>query len=210
MPEQEPDNVVISDASAIRALAHPARLAVMTALFEHSRVLTATQAAKIANCSPSAMSYHLRALEKAGIIKPAPDGTDGRERPWVRAGTSLVIRPGAESGGAANAATDLLLAMTMETDRKNLLDAVRRREDEATRQPLDPAANYYRTTLVVTNDEAIELFTQVQALCEKLRSENREHLPEGAEMLTVGFIVAPEGSLDSANESDDQVPPTEI
>ena len=196
MPEPELDEVVISDASAIRALAHPARLAVTNALFEHSRALTATQAAKIAGVSPSAMSYHLRALEKAGIIKHAPDSNDGRERPWVRAGTSLAIRPRSENAGAA-AATDLVLALTMETDRKQLLEAVKRREDPEARRPLDSAANYYRTTLVVNADEAKTLFAAVQNLSDPLRLENRSTPPKDAELVTIMLGIIPEGPVES-------------
>ena len=37
----------------------------------------------MAGLSPSACSYHLRALARFGFIEPAPDGAaDGRHRPW--------------------------------------------------------------------------------------------------------------------------------
>ena len=54
--------VMLTDPRAIKALAHPARLAVIDELFA-GRQLTATECAEIAGLSPSAMSYHLRALE---------------------------------------------------------------------------------------------------------------------------------------------------
>ena len=53
---------MLTDPRAIKALAHPARLAVIDELFA-GRQLTATECAEIAGLSPSAMSYHLRALE---------------------------------------------------------------------------------------------------------------------------------------------------
>ena len=59
--------VVLSDPRAIKALAHPARLAVIDELFA-GRELTATECAQVAGLSLSAMSYHLRALEKWGIV----------------------------------------------------------------------------------------------------------------------------------------------
>src|SRR5690348_310959 len=83
--------VVLSDAAAIKALTHPARLAVLDALFA-GRELTATECAEIAGVSPSAMSYHLRALAKAGIVVPAEPSADGRRRPWRAAGTSLKLK----------------------------------------------------------------------------------------------------------------------
>ena len=65
--------VRLRDARAIRALAHPARLAVMDALTGRATI-TATEAAEVAGLSPSAMSYHLRALAKWGIVREAEPG----------------------------------------------------------------------------------------------------------------------------------------
>jgi len=78
----EPDLLRITDARMLRALAHPARIAIL----EHLALdgpATATQCADVAGLSPSACSYHLRALARFGFIEPAPDGAaDGRHRPW--------------------------------------------------------------------------------------------------------------------------------
>src|ERR1700709_2206920 len=82
------DLVRLTDPRAIRALAHPARLAVLDALTDVDKTITATQAAQLTGLSPSAMSYHLRALAKWGIVRVA-DGAadvDGRERRWRRGG----------------------------------------------------------------------------------------------------------------------------
>lgn len=94
----------LRDARAIRALAHPARLAVMDALTGRATI-TATEAAEVAGLSPSAMSYHLRALAKWGIVReaePAGDG-DGRERRWERAGAGLSVDPPVHGADAATA-----------------------------------------------------------------------------------------------------------
>src|SRR4051794_4241177 len=73
--------LVISDPRAIRALAHPARQVVIDELYD-GKVLTATECAELAGLTPSAMSYHLRALERWGILERAEASADGRERPW--------------------------------------------------------------------------------------------------------------------------------
>jgi len=65
----------------MRAMAHPARLA----LLEHLRnggPTTATECAGVVGLSPSATSYHLRALARAGLVEAAPGRGDGRERLW--------------------------------------------------------------------------------------------------------------------------------
>jgi DNA-binding transcriptional ArsR family regulator len=76
----------ISDPDRMKALAHPARMAVFDFLGER-RVLgfdgaTATEIAEVAGMTPSAMSYHLRTLAKAGFIEEAPSRGDARERVW--------------------------------------------------------------------------------------------------------------------------------
>ena len=73
-------SLTIDDPKALRALAHPARQRVISELF-NGEVLTATEAARLCGITPSAMSYHLRALEQWGIVE-RDESTDGRERPW--------------------------------------------------------------------------------------------------------------------------------
>ena len=73
--------VVITDPRAIRALAHPARQRIIDELYS-GRVLTATECAELAGLTPSATSYHLRALERWGSIERAEASADGRERPY--------------------------------------------------------------------------------------------------------------------------------
>ena len=66
----------------MRALAHPARIAIWTHLGLHGPA-TATECAEIAGLSPSACSYHLRTLARYGFVEEDPDSAaDGRERPW--------------------------------------------------------------------------------------------------------------------------------
>lgn len=76
----------ISDPERMRALAHPARMAVFDYLgarrVEGFDGATATEIAKVAGMSPSAMSYHLRTLAKADFIEEAPSRGDARERVW--------------------------------------------------------------------------------------------------------------------------------
>ena len=71
----------ISDPKVMRALAHPARLTILEEL-GLGRAGTATEFAAICGLTPSATSYHLRALAKAGLVQEAPGRGDGRERVW--------------------------------------------------------------------------------------------------------------------------------
>jgi DNA-binding transcriptional ArsR family regulator len=73
--------VEITDPKAIRALAHAARLEVISELYSTQSSRTATELAQQTGLTPSAMSYHLRALQKWGIVVPAEAGADAREPP---------------------------------------------------------------------------------------------------------------------------------
>ena len=97
----------LSDPKAIRALAHPARLTVIEELYS-GRELTATECADLAGLSPSAMSYHLRSLAKAGIIERADSTGDGRERPWRAAGSYLKVESESHVAEAAALSTTVL------------------------------------------------------------------------------------------------------
>ncbi|GAA2101823.1 hypothetical protein GCM10009841_17820 [Microlunatus panaciterrae] len=98
------NEVEIRDARAIRALAHEARQRVIDVLYAEQRPFTSTELAKLTGLSPSAMSYHLRALERWGVVERVPESADARERPWRAAGTGIrIVTEGAGGQAAAEA-----------------------------------------------------------------------------------------------------------
>jgi len=80
MPADE-DTLHLHDPRDIRALAHPARMAIIDALASGDE-LTATECAALTGLSPSATAYHLKLLERYDLAEPAAARSDGRERPW--------------------------------------------------------------------------------------------------------------------------------
>jgi DNA-binding transcriptional ArsR family regulator len=90
MPKEQDGKIVLSDPRAIRALAHPARLAIIEALLSGDE-LTATECASLTGLSPSATSYHLKALARWGIVEHGHARADGRDRPWKARGRVLVV-----------------------------------------------------------------------------------------------------------------------
>ena len=70
----------LTDARAMRALAHPLRIE----LFERLAIIgsaTASELAPLVGSTPSNCSFHLRTLAEAGFIERVP-GHSGRQRPW--------------------------------------------------------------------------------------------------------------------------------
>jgi DNA-binding transcriptional ArsR family regulator len=82
--------IKVTEMSQMRAAMHPARWRVLTELFDRRESITATEAAGLTGLSPSAMSYHLHQLEKAGFVAREA-AADGRERPWRALGDGMEI-----------------------------------------------------------------------------------------------------------------------
>src|SRR5512146_2234938 len=85
-------DLTLEDPGALRALAHPARLAVVDELYQGNE-RTSSELAELTGLSPSAMSYHLRALERWGIVERGTPRSDGRERPWRGVARTLRFDP---------------------------------------------------------------------------------------------------------------------
>ncbi|MFD0021769.1 ArsR/SmtB family transcription factor [Streptomyces sp. NPDC058382] len=74
-------DIEISDPQAMRALAHPVRLAILDHLRRHGPA-TATQLAPDVGATPSVTSWHLRHLAGFGLVRDSEPGPDRRQRRW--------------------------------------------------------------------------------------------------------------------------------
>lgn len=187
MASEQP--VRLTDARAIRALAHPARLAVLDALNQRA-TLTATEAAEIAGLSPSAMSYHLRALAKWGIVREADSvaDTDGRERRWERAGAGLTFDP---PDHGADAATAFIAAHYLDQTRSQLTQWLERQQGESAFWRENSVLAYRETWL--TEEQALDVRRIADQLVAKdeLSQRGRTERPRGARRVRLSFLMFP-------------------
>ncbi|TDW88231.1 MULTISPECIES: helix-turn-helix transcriptional regulator [Kribbella] len=176
--------LVITDPKAIRALAHPARQRVIDELF-NGKVLTATECAELAGLTPSAMSYHLRALEKWGIIQRADESADGRERPWQAPAASLVISSQSTSAGRLASQAMIKTAMDGVLDQFVDMDA-----DD----PWDDVSSMSRSRLWLTHDEAKRFNEELIEVVDRYKKGRTitSH-PAGAREVTSLIAVVPTG-----------------
>ncbi|BEL04550.1 helix-turn-helix domain-containing protein [Actinoplanes sichuanensis] len=96
--------------AAMRALAHPTRIALLEALHIHD-TLTATEASEIVRVTPTNCAFHLRTLARFGFVEQAGTGP-GRRRPWRALSMPLVISDVQENEQdtmAARALSDVLI-----------------------------------------------------------------------------------------------------
>ena len=176
--------LVITDPRAIRALAHPARQVVIDELF-NGKVLTATECAELAGLTPSAMSYHLRALEKWGIVERADESADGRERPWQAPATSLVISSQSTSAGRMASQAMIRTAMDAVLDQFVDMDA-----DD----PWDGVSSMSRSRLWLTRDEAEQFNQDLIDLVDRYKkTRTAASHPAGTREVTSLIAVVPTG-----------------
>ncbi|WP_328354168.1 helix-turn-helix domain-containing protein [Streptomyces sp. NBC_00445] len=94
-------DIEITDPKAMRALAHPVRLAILERLQRYGPA-TATQLSPHVGATPSVTSWHLRHLAGFGLVGDAEGGTDRRERRWQAMARGFRFeRPEDEDGAAA-------------------------------------------------------------------------------------------------------------
>lgn len=178
--------VVLTDPRAIKALAHPARLAVIDELFA-GRELTATECAQIAGLSPSAMSYHLRALEKWGVVERAEASADGRERPWRAAGEGFMIDSAEPRASAA--AESAMVTRMIDRTRHDLLDWLARNDrDSDSWRDITTASGGARW---MTDDEAEQFAAAFIELLDKYPRVSTGERPPGARRVRVTFVMVP-------------------
>jgi len=178
----------IDDAVRIRALSHPARLAIIEHL-ENGVTATATELAAIVGLSPSATSYHLRELARGGLIREAEGRGDGRERVWQ--GVADGFRYDSDN-----------LGEDKRDDAYGLLGALIAWQDtQAQRfyvtlptlpQEWQDASNFYGARIVVTAEELRELSAQMRELIERYSRNTRTDVPDDARLVSVVLRSMPQ------------------
>ena len=78
---------------ALAVLGVPARFALLSLLMSGGP-RTASDCAEIVGESPSNCSWHLRVLQKAGLVERSEAGTDGRTRPWRATAVGMTFDDG--------------------------------------------------------------------------------------------------------------------
>ncbi|AEV81330.1 ArsR family transcriptional regulator [Actinoplanes sp. SE50] len=185
----ERENVRVSDARTLRALAHPARIEIVDHLNVSGATVTATEMAGLVGLSPSATSYHLRELAKYGLVEQAPSQGDGRERRWRATGKNLWLEAEVEQPEAL-AAERALIDMYLSRDRERIYEWLDRQGTETTEWR--EASVIMGQQLLVSAAELAKLNEQVRTLIEPYRVRDRQENPtDGARRVAVQYLAFP-------------------
>jgi DNA-binding transcriptional ArsR family regulator len=183
--------VEITDPKAIRALAHAARLEVISELYSTQVSRTATELAAQTGLTPSAMSYHLRALQKWGIVEPAATAGDARERRWRAAGTDFTIN----SGGGVASPEFAVLDLELDAFRRRV-NAYAKVRDQRLKNgdPAEPSSVVALSTnlLYLTPEQRSELTAKVFGLLREYELEDPDKVPDGAERIATMWSMIPD------------------
>jgi DNA-binding transcriptional ArsR family regulator len=183
--------VEITDPKAIRALAHAARLEVISELYSTQVSRTATELAAQTGLTPSAMSYHLRALQKWGIVEPAATAGDARERRWRAAGTDFTIN----SGGGVASPEFAVLDLELDAFRRRVNAYAKVRDERLKKgEPAEASSVVALSTslLYLTSEQRSELTAKVFGLLREYELEDPAHVPEGAERMATMWSMIPD------------------
>ena len=177
----------ITDLRVLAALAHPVRVQLLNYLLGTGQH-TATQCAEVTEASPSACSYHLRHMERFGLVErvSADDVTspDGRERVWRATATGFSFggppsadRPAARSARQALGVLGIDEATRLAKRYVNQADTL-----DAAWQDAAAFATY---GLAVTADELRDLADAIDALIRPFIAATRRDSPAGSEAVHV-------------------------
>src|SRR5579862_727973 len=186
IPSVEPRK--LTDPRAMRAVAHPIRIALLEVLGTEGP-LTATQAGEHIGESPTTCSFHLRQLAKYGFIEEVA-GVAGRKRPWrlVHTGMSYSdVSDDTETRLAANALSRVLHDFYLERLKEGL---ELRRDISAEWQKTTGASEFL---LYITPEELREIDETLTALARRYveRIGNPKKRPKGSIPIELLFFAYP-------------------
>jgi DNA-binding IclR family transcriptional regulator len=186
-PSPDGTTLRLHDPRDIRALAHPARMAIIDALASGDE-LTATECAELTGLSPSATAYHLKFLERYDFAEPAPARNDGRERPWRATDRRTLVDLDSSTPAGAAAASAVALAYL---DRSRALGAAFIATEHEEPEEWRDVALLANTDLWLTVEETRNVTAALAAALEPYRGRVVAERPDGSRRVRVMNMVVP-------------------
>jgi DNA-binding transcriptional ArsR family regulator len=173
----------------LRALAHPARIKILQHLALEGQA-TATECAEIVGLSPSACSYHLRALAKHGFVEAdQASAADGRQRPWRARIVAFTFGDDPAEPAVMQAASKLLLD-TFQARFEEVRAQYLSRRDRFS-QDWRAGTGVSQDVLHLTAPELPAFRTELHELIGRYRRLDQAERPPGARRVYVSLDLIP-------------------
>ena len=184
----------ITDPKAMRALAHPVRLALLERLQRHGPA-TASELSPHVGATPSVTSWHLRHLAGFGLVRDAEQpGLDRRQRRWQAAAR------GFRFGGTVDTPEGRTAARLLSDQMFAKADALPLRWATETAPGLEPEwqdqGGLSDTRLVITPQEAAQIGAAIEAVLTPFVLRRGQAAPQGARGVLYLRYVLPEAADD--------------
>jgi DNA-binding transcriptional ArsR family regulator len=192
-------DVEISEPRAMRALAHPVRMAILTYLQRHGPG-TATSLAPVVGASPSVTSWHLRHLATFGLVENCEGGSDARQRWWraVGRGFRFSLPPGQEGSAAHSMLAGQLFESSVDQAQAWRRDVEPQLSDEWRR--LSGTAN---TRVTVSSEELEHIEDAIEELIAPYVTRALDKAPTGARSARLLRIYMPAATDEADDENSD-------
>ncbi|MFF9157477.1 ArsR/SmtB family transcription factor [Streptomyces sp. NPDC014846] len=190
-------DIEITDPKAMRALAHPARLAILERLQRHGPA-TATQLSPHVGATPSVTSWHLRHLAGFELVRDAEPGSDRRERRWEAAarGFRFEMPENEEGQSAARVLSREMFVHSADLPNRWVTD---------TEPGLDPEwrrlAGLANTRVVVSAEELADIEDAIESVLAPYVTRDPEKRPSDARGVRLLRYLLPESAEEQTGES---------
>ncbi|MGA8113326.1 MAG: helix-turn-helix domain-containing protein [Actinocatenispora sp.] len=199
-PDDRLGDVEITDPKAMRALAHPVRLAILERLRRHGPA-TATRLAPEVGATPSVTSWHLRHLASFGLVRDAEPGPDRRERRWEAVGRGFRFEvpdePDDQEGrSAARALSEQMFLRYADLPARWLADVEPRLEPTWRRN-----AGLANTRVVVTAEELAAIEDAIEQVLVPYARRDPQQRPAGSRAVRLMRYLLPEAAEEDPGEA---------
>lgn len=184
------DDQIVLDLAALKALGHPLRAQILDALSGYGPA-TASMLAERFGESSGAMSYHLRQLEKHGLVRDDEERGVGRERWWMRVPRPISLDATAfDPQSAERMASEIVVAEWQRNRQERLQQFLAQGLDR-----LEPEwiakSGIATSNLQLTLEQMAELTDRLEEVLDQFVSKYRNQRAAGARPVQIHIDVFP-------------------
>jgi DNA-binding transcriptional ArsR family regulator len=189
MGSKKKDEIVL-EMAALKGLAHPLRVAIVDVLSAYGAATASALAERLGESS-GATSYHLRQLEKHGLVREDTTRGSGRERWWERVPRPISLNTTELSAtGADRTASDLITA-EWQRNRQTRLNAFLAHGAEALGGTWMESCAVTTANVQLTSEQLHELTEELAAVVDGYLAKYRNQKKAGARPVQIHVDVFP-------------------